>query len=364
MPRTRHLPKSALGLMLLLGGCNQPASQPTGGGAKGTPGDAAQNSIQMVPLQDFGRIAKDVVSEEQEAFIQAVFVTGGVPEIRLKTTWKYKEKEQTLFSSLLPLPVDTGVSSQPASGYLVLSVPNFAPENRDRQLRLTWYPLGTSARQDKQEPSTIAVPLGSILPDEKIYAMKAERMSDACFTTRFGEEIVSVNAGVSLMLADDAKEKGSLNFTVVASKMPVRKPISEQAAELTTGDSFYRGFGYTFVDSAEGGGIDVPLDDFQPRGHIRYTTSGTGTRWEITPIRGQVVSETVEPGIEIKPVQLASDRITFEVVARLDGQIVQADLLEVPVDQTEVFWVQPSVAFFREQGKPPVGIAVHVFSEE
>jgi len=44
--------------------------------------------------------------------------------------------------------------------------------------------------------------------------------------------------------------------------------------------------------------------------------------------------------------------------------LLAADLLEVPVDQTEVFWIQPSVAFFREQGKPPVGIAIHGFSEK
>ncbi len=354
MLEMNRIAKCCCVLIALLVGCSQPSAQPTSRVAKRDTKPVGPRG-ELVVLSDFAHVAKAVLADVTEDHIETVYVSGFTPVIRLTVTTQTGGDKQTLYSTLLAIPPNHELTH----GYVVLQVPTVSKDSRDKELRLTLHAIGTSRLEDEQKKIELAVPLGSILSDE-ILAMAPGRVNTSFGYMSSGGKTIVVSPTVSFYMKDS---KTSLNFTALVSRPPASKPLAEQAAELSSDGVFYRGWHMQYARATDDGGIDVSFDDARPTGFFRYERTSNGHT--VASGNFNLRSTTApDPGVWVRVVQLSSDSVTFEVVARLGDRIVHADLLEVPVDKTAVFWIQPRVAYFHEPDKPPVGIAVHVFSKE
>jgi hypothetical protein len=352
--------RSLVALVALLVGCAPPSDDsPSSIVTSGAPGHEDSDHAQLVALTGFAQVAKEVIEDDSDDIVQIIYVEGTVPNIDLTVEWADGNSDLELYSSSVPIQSRALQDDTRTRGYVVLRVPPISLESRNRQFRLTWYPTAPSNVPEERRNIELALPLDSILSDEILAIAPARGVSSAGSVTSQGRSL-SAHATVTLHSAD-SKARLHVNATVAGAS--VTQPLADQIAELTRDATFYRGFAFDFVEGAEEGRTDVSFDDRQPDGHIRFERTDSGHRCSAGSLNSQIAQEPT-PGVSIQPVSLTLDSVTFEIVATLEDRIVQADMLRVPVGSTEVFWIQPAVEFYRESGRSPVGVAVHVFSEE
>lgn len=132
--------------------------------------------------------------------------------------------------------------------------------------------------------------------------------------------------------------------------------------DLATNQTWVRGFTCKLVEITNESNDETHTSDSPVVGEVRYEPLASGHDFYVTPIQMNISGEE-KASVQVEPIGLAADQLTFRVTAQSNGHLVQSGLLEVPVDTAKVFHVQPRVPFFSQEGKPAVGIEVRVMTQ-